>query len=318
MLYSTIYIYETNFQKSVVEHLIELDKFDSTRILIINAVNHKIRIEDEVYNINFNKIEMLYSSLKGVRALQKRNISCNTLVSTHIHGINALFLSAFFSSKSKILIDDGIGTPVLIQNQNIFKRKWKWQIRFIIIKFLLYLNNVQMKSIRTTLSKVDKYFTVYKPVKSLKLPFLIHYLNFYKKQFKTNLNEVCFIGTPLIDFKLCNEILYKDLLLSAKQKYGDFKYYLHPDEQITLLFKIKGIKFIKLTETVEEHFLVNGVPEIVIGFTSSVLLNLSSSKYISTRPKFLYINKDIYGPKYDKYYYEVFEQNNILNSELYI
>jgi hypothetical protein len=58
---------------------------------------------------------------------------------------------------------------------------------------------------------------------------------------------VCFIGTPLIDFKLCNEMLYKDLLLSAKQKYGDFKYYLHPDEQITLLFKIKGIEFIKLT-----------------------------------------------------------------------
>jgi hypothetical protein len=175
-----------------------------------------------------------------------------------------------------------------------------------------------MKSIRRTLRTVDQYLTVYKQKTVPGLSFPICHLNFYETQYKTNLDEVCFIGAPLLDFKLCNKATYKELLLLVKQKYGEFKYYLHPDEQITLSFKIEGIEFIKLGTTVEDFFYTNGVPEKVVGFTSSALLNLSSSKYINFRPQFRYINKKVYGLKHDKYYYEVLEQNNILNSGLYV
>ncbi len=317
-MYTTIFIYETYFQKSIIDHLIEKEEVNTANTLIVDATNHKLKIEGEVFNVNFNKIRMLYSSIKGVRALKKKNISCETLVSTHITGLNALFLSAFLKATKKILIDDGIGTPVLIQNQNIFKRKLKWQIRFLITKFLLFLNEIQIKSIRNTLSSIDQYFTVYKIKDDLELPFPVYSLNFYENKFKTKLERVCFIGSPLLDFNLCDKASYKELLLSIKEKYGEYKYYLHPNEQIALSFKIKGIEFIKLPNGIEKFFYENDVPGLVIGFTSSVLLNLSSSKYINVRPQFRYINMEVYGPRYDKYYYEALEENNILNSGLYI
>ena len=72
------------------------------------------------------------------------------------------------------------------------------------------------------------------------------------------------------------------------------------------------------TDEEAEFFSSEGVPETVIGFVSSALLNLSNSKYQNSFPKFRYVKKKIYGSKFDRYYYDFFEENNILDSHLYI
>lgn len=317
-MYKTIFIYETFFQKSIIEHLIENKYYDKEQSLIIDATNHKICIEGEEYNVNFNRFGMLISSLKVLRELRKLALTCETLVGTHITGINALFFSSFISSKNKVLIDDGIGTPVLIQNQKLFNSKIKYQIRFLITKTLLLLHNIKIKNVVNTLGTIDRYYTVYKSKIVPERSFPIYPLNFYEQQYTTNMEEVCFIGAPLLDFKLCDEESYKMLLLAVKHKYGDYKYYLHPDEKLTIKFKIEGIEFIKLNKPIEKSFFKNGVPEFVIGFTSSALLNLSLSKYKNTNPNFRYVKKKVYGKKNDEYYYEILEQNNIYESGLHI
>jgi hypothetical protein len=314
-MYSTVYIYETHFQKSVIDHLIDKDEINTANILIIDAINHKLKIESEVFNFNFNKIRMLVSSLRALIELKKMNISCETLVSTHITGLNALFFSSFIKAEKKILIDDGIGTPVLLMNHRIFKYKIKFQIRYFFIKSILFFLFLKLKSIKNTLKTISQYSTVYKKTPTLtKHFFIVKHLNFYLMKYEINQGEVCFIGAPLLEFKLCNQQSYEKLLKSVRNKYGNFIYYLHPDEQLVLSLNIDGIKFEKLNVNIESFFYEMGVPKTVIGFASSVLLNLSNSSYIQGNVNFRYIKKKVYGLEYDKLYYEVLECNNIIDS----
>jgi hypothetical protein len=100
-MYTTIYIYETYFQKSIIDYLINNAFFDNNKSLVIDATNHNLIIKNVEFKINFNKSNLIVPSLYNIGKLKKENLCCETLVSTHITGINALFLSSFIKTKKK-------------------------------------------------------------------------------------------------------------------------------------------------------------------------------------------------------------------------
>jgi hypothetical protein len=125
--------------------------------------------------------------------------------------------------------------------------------------------------------------------------------------------KTCFIGAPMMDFGLMSVDLYKQLLQSVSHKFGTFVYYPHPDEKKIYDLNIDGIEVKQNKINIEDAFNQYGVPQTVIGFTSSALLNLSNSKYEENKPHFFYIKKEVYGTKKDQLYYDVLEMNGINN-----
>jgi hypothetical protein len=217
------------------------------------------------------------------------------------------------------LIDDGIGTPVLLQNQSIFKYKIKFQIRLIITEILLSLYSVKLYSINNILPDITHYYTIYKNISFRNNECLsIVHLNLYEKEYRIVENETCFIGSPMMEFNLCKQGIYRNLLIEIKKKYGNFKYFLHPDEYIALSFRIEGIEFIKLNQSIENYFGTNGIPKNVISFVSSAILNLANSKNAFININFRYIKMKIYGSAYDELYYKILEQHNIIDSGITI
>lgn len=305
-MYSTIYIYETDFQKSIINYLIERDYFNNEHYLIIDATGHEIKIGNKIFGINFNKIDKLFSSIIELKSLKRQKITCDTLVSTHITGVNSLFLSSFFESNQKILIDDGIGTPVLIQNQSLFKKKIRYQARFILSKILLIIRGSKLNNVASNFKTIDSYYTVYPNIPKKPHHFSIFYIEgFYNRDYRIISGKTGFIGAPLLEFNLTTVKNYKNLLRKVHEEYGDFTYYLHPDEKYAKSLNLPGIEFKKNNEGLEEHFYKTGMPSNVIGFASSALINLALSKNFKSDVEFKFIKKKVYGAKEDQLYYDL-------------
>ena len=311
-MYQTIYIYETLFQKSIIDFIVENEESDNSNYLIIDGLNHKLRVNDDCFPINFNKIDRLRTSVQSLNTIKELDLSCETIVCTHFTGINALFLSALIKAKKKVLIDDGIGTPVIIQEPKLFSKKYKYRLRFFLVKTSLLFYGVRLKNIEQVINSINEYWTVYNS-NSMNSNMKIKRIDFFNKSQMILKGKTCFIGAPMMDFGLVSVDSYKQLLQSVGDKFGTFVYYPHPDEKKINDLNIDGIEVKQNNTNIEDAFNQSGVPQTVIGFTSSALLNLSNCKYEDKKPHFFYIKKEVYGTYKDQLYYDVLERNGINN-----
>lgn len=307
-----IFIFETFLQKKIVDNIIAEGSYKEEDIIIINGLNHKIIIDDKTYDLNFNKIYKFRKSLFAVSRLKKLNLDCNELYSTHFTGLNAIFFSSFIKAEKRVLIDDGIGTQVILLNDEIFKRKLKFKAKYIFLKIVLFLfYRINLLSILKIKKTIYSYHSIYSKNPQVGLSnggFKESRINFFKKIDKHYSIKTCFIGSPMLEFNLIS----KDELISTLNiltaKYGVLTYFLHPDEYMVNNLNIKNVIFKKTCAGVETFFENNGLPDILVSYGSSVLLNVT---HMSDFTKCYYLPFDIYGEEYDSIYYSVLEQYGV-------
>ena len=312
-IYSAIYFYETKLQKRIVDYIINRQLFDNTNYLIIDASGHDLSINGNVYKINFNKINKIFQSLINLNKIKRLNIIGSVLIGTHITGLNAQFISSNIKANKKIIIDDGIGTPVLLCNPNIFKRKIKYQLRYNISKIAVFFMGMKLLSVKRLYHELDEYITVYKNLPATVMNnFKVIHIDLLNVKYIVRNGKVGFVGMPLVDFKIIKQNKFIEFLHIIKNTYGNFEYYLHPDEKFASTLLVEGVDFIKPNNALENYFAKTGLPEKLIGFASSVLLNVSTSIHVKTN--LYYVKTNIYGREYDSLYYKLLENNNILYS----
>ena len=135
-----IFLFETAAQKKIVQKLINDLNLSVDDYKVFDCSGHNLKFDNYTFIINFNKISLLNKSLINIFKLKKIiDFKCKKFYSTQFTGINALFWSSIFEAENYILIDDGIGTPVIIIDNQIYDSLWKFRIRFNIIRFVLKL-----------------------------------------------------------------------------------------------------------------------------------------------------------------------------------
>lgn len=278
-MYNTIAVFETQLQKKIIFNFIEIGLINKYGLLIIDATNHKLIINDINIDLNFNKISNVFKSIKNIKILKKLNLECKTLISTQFTGINALFFSSFINSDKKILIDDGIGTPVLLLDNRVYNRLFRFQLRFYFIKSILSLiYNVKLLSVQKATTNFDKYYSIYDlGVFFSNKPYEFKYVDGVIPTYEIINDEIGFIGAPMVEFGLIGENKFKALLFKIVKNEGPFTYFLHPDEKNKLTYNISGIKFVKPKTLIENHFEDYGVPKILFSFSSSAALNIATA-----------------------------------------
>lgn len=287
--YDAIIVYETEFQKTIVDKLIP-QYFQNANLLLIDGRNNKLRIDDAVYEINFGGIRSMRRSISEVRRLPR--LRTKELVGTHITGINCRIYETLIEYDSLSFLDDGIGTPALL------RRKWfidsfAWLIRFILeFIILLFLTGKRVKTIPQLIKKAKRYYTIYSFVDNEYQVILtgiqifhIDYFNFYR--FDNILkDEVGYIGSGPGFNKYQEKCLEE-----VKQKHGKFVYYPHPSERDFGMINKYAQDVVRPSMTIEAYFMKNGIPEYLYGDMSTVFINLKETGAKSYMKVFAHLSK---------------------------
>ena len=307
--YEAVFVYETNFQKNIIEYLIE-QHYCNKKILVIDARYDKIRILDEVWNINIgsrrNTLKSLINILKW-----KKNIITDELVGVLFVGLNSRFFEMFITYKHLILIDDGIGTPVLLKNPERWWKEKSYRRVYMFNCIILLLCGKWFKTTKQLIKRISTYYTIYNL--SFNNSFAVEKLDFLNTyNIKINKGTVGIIGDSLSRIK---DVDKRNTII--KQIYEFFStpihYFPHPREQfINEIDKTYIAEIIKPTTTVEDYFNKNQMPEIIVSYYSTVLLNLSMMKISDVKLFYIPIKKDKIG----KYYYELLDSVGVLPLEI--
>jgi hypothetical protein len=300
--YEAVFVYETNFQKNIIEHLIA-HQYRKKKILVIDARYNKIQIYDEVWNINIGSRKNTLKSIINILKW-KKNIITDELVGTLFAGFNSRFFEVVITYKRLTIIDDGIGTPVLLKNPERYWVDKKYRRIHIFNFIILLFRGKLLKTTKQIIKRISKYYTIYN------LPFnnsfIIEKLDFWDTYNITiNKGMVGVIGDDMLSVEKRN--------IMIKQAYDFFSipvhYFPHPREQfINELDKTYIAEIVRPTTTIEDHFNKNRIPEIIVARYSTVLLNLSMMKINGV--KLFYI--PVKDGKVEKYYHELLDSVGVL------
>lgn len=274
-----IFLFETAAQKKIVQKLINDLNLSVDDYTVFDCSGHNLKFDNYTFIINFNKISLLNKSLINIFKLKKIiDFKCKKFYSTQFTGINALFWSSIFEAENYILIDDGIGTPVIIIDNQIYDSLWKFRIRFNIIRFVLKLfHNIKLFDVKSTLKKINVYYSLYyKFFEDKQIPYTLCPVKKLYSITKVAKNVNGFIGAPMIEFGLINKDFYISILKKIISKYGDLNYYPHPDEkEIYSLKDLQGLHLYPNKSPLEFYFQNNSVPDKIFSFSSSCALNIA-------------------------------------------
>ncbi len=267
-----IYI-QTDFQKMIADKL--LSQYDASEVEILDCRNFKFNILDKDFFINchepLNIIKTYISFLKN-----NIDISCETLIGSHITSFSSFFITSIIEYKNLNLIDDGIGTPVILENDNYWNKTRKNKFKNFCFRVLTKVFfNKKFKSVKEIIRDVNLYSSVYDFDTFLNKEKIYIYKNI---DYKIG-NSKALIGSPFCEFNYINKKKYVNFIKKVISKEGPINYYAHPNEYILKNEEIKGFNYIEAnTYTVEERFLYGEMPKIIISFYSSAIINLKTFK----------------------------------------
>lgn len=295
--YDVIFVFETNFQKQIIEYLAST-RYSESDYLMIDARQDKIVVNGKVYRIGLNGIKKSLRSVGGI--LKWKTLSTNELISVGITGINSKLFELIINYDKLILIDDGVGTPVLLNNPDLWLRRKKFvRCFFFDFMLLLLIKGRVLKTTRQLIRRVGLYYTVYDlpytyPFKTIKVDF------FNQKKYSVNQDQVSFMGSPGIE----KEKILK-ILQSIYEKYHKrIDYYPHPRENVEDLSEYESLcRVITHEGTAEEYFYNNGIPGTIISFTSTILLNVNQIGDSNIALFYIYRPET----KFSKPYYRLFD-----------
>jgi hypothetical protein len=299
--YDAVFVYETIFQKNIIDYLISL-YYRNKNILIINVMNNKIQIDDKIWKINIGGRTNTLKSIFHIWQWRRNTIiSTNELIGVHLVGLNCRFFEMFIKYNNLVIIDDGIGTPVLLNHPDRW-RKDKSFMRAFVFNYVIFLllNRKIYKTTNQIIKKVNKYYSIYDlpiipNILTIKLNFLIDTY----KVIRVKKNAVGIIGSGDMNSEEKNSYL-RNIFISFDMP---IYYFPHPREKnLDLINKDYIHKIIRPQTTIEDFFQENAFPEIIISNESTVLLNLGAMKIKNIK---LFYNYRPFFSKYIHYYYEI-------------
>ena len=301
-VYDAIIVFETDFQKSIIDIIIN-NYYKKKYVLLIDARNFSVKFEGRVYNINLNGFKRTSSSVGDL--IRFPHLYTKELLCTVFPGIGCRMFPSIISYETLVLIDDGSGTPAILKN-GIFLNTIKLKIRFLYASFILYLLKKRpLKYTKPLMKCITKYYSIYPFVKNDFSEFTkgidIVYIDYFK-QYKFNIilkGQAGFVSSGLPTDK-------NPLLSNIYHNYNVAPiYYPHPHENVSKIESslIKEMIFPKVI--LEQYFMSNGIPEILFGEPSTVFINLRLSGYQG-------IINIFYKQSFkDTSYYEIFDKLGI-------
>ncbi|MFT4221620.1 hypothetical protein [Dysgonomonas sp.] len=274
--YDIIFVYETNFQKKIVSHIIKYIIKDET-YLKIDARNQRIKFYDQIININLNGFSGVVKSLKDLFT-KRSKLKCNKLVGTLIVSPNSRFFECFIEHKKLVLIDDGIGTPIVIDNPTLLYKRLLFNLSSALAKIVSFFAGYKLKSTRNILSKISFYWTIYPISNQRFIP--KEDISFFKQDIHPVVkNEVAFIGQPMVETKIMDFSKYWNSVKIVQERERAISYYPHPAEGLYKKIEITDICIKKgIDLTIEEYFLRHGIPKKIVSYSSTALINIQSYK----------------------------------------
>lgn len=303
--YDIIYISESGFQKKIIEHLISNIYPDKNYLWLEGKEGCFKDNNNKVYSIDLNHIRGIFKSIGAIAGFPK--LSCDLLIGTHFTGVNCRFFEAFIKYKELHLIDDGIGTPLILRTPTFYRSQPTSLLKFYVVRLLAFLLRFKyIKTTRSIINSVNKYYSIYKSV-SQKIP-LIEINPFSAKNIELKDEFIGYIGQPLVEYGIVEEKYYKEHLSSIIEKFKKpILYYADPSEKLIFSYKMDLLKIADKNEPLESFIAKNGIPKIITSFVSSALLNL---KLMCPEIRAFY-NRIPNHDKKRKLYYDIFEENDI-------
>ncbi len=278
LFYRYVAVIETSLQKSIIDFIVDKFGINPADILILDLCNSSISkrfhftINGDEFYVNLNTPLGIISSIKSIHRLRQCRIECEVLFSTFFFGFSTQYLSNVIHSKNCILIDDGVGNYTFIKKRLVCYADFNSNLKRLIVKLCL---TIWCRRKPIEWSDIKEYYSIYNFGKQYfeKFVFLDLWSKFYKN---TSIhNYTAFIGSPLLEFGQFNKKEYTELLRKLKFLFPNFVYFPHPDEK--WFFDVDEVNELINSRDLnaESYFKTVGLPKVVIGFTSTVLLNMS-------------------------------------------
>lgn len=300
--FDAIFFYDSHFQKLVVEYLIK-EKYSEKSCLVIDAIGGKYSWADNTVHLGFNTLKQSLSSLKNIRKFPK-NLSCDEIVGSWLTGNNSNFLLSSIQYKKIVLIDDGIGTPVILKVGDIFKLvDYKYKLNFLLLR-ILFLISGKKQPLRNPkiIACVAKYWSLYQGEVSLNKERITP----FNTDFEIVKGQKAFIGQPFIDYGMMDKESYLETLNNIRGG-STLRYFPDPSEKWYLGQNIDGLDIAEKGEPLEVRLQKEGMPEEIYTFVSSAILNLKTI-FPATNGFFVRMPN---AKKFRNYYYEVLADNGI-------
>lgn len=259
---------QTDLQDLIAQEISK--KFEADDILILNIKHYRFTFADKHYLI---KLYGFANILKTFFVFRNNGIKfkCDLLIGNLLTNFNSFFIISAFDYSKLILIDDGIGTPVILKHPDYYSSQLKYRIKNILLKitYPLFFKE-KFKIIKDFLPDISFYFTIY----DFKNDIPSEKIKIFNASTKILYKHKCFIGQPMIELGLISKEKYIGFLNNIIRMEGSITYYAHPSETFLQKIKINGLIFVKNEWPIEKEFEKNGIPEYVISFFSSSLLHL--------------------------------------------
>ena len=306
--YDAVYVYETDFQKSIIDVLLQTRPAAENR-LIIDARDHRIKIEDKEYRINLNGFKRTMASFKERSRLP--SVITDELVCTAFPGINCRLFPAIIRHSRLSIFDDGTGTPVIIKEGRYLMKSFNLFLRLLfagLFTFIMY-GKVLPVGEKGIFKRISRYYTIYPFARQgymdKYLPSVdVVDLDYFDKKVLKAVSGIGFISTGNCPEK--NKELQKVLSETGSRPV----YYPHPHEDLSLLDRSLVSEIVRPGGPLEQHFLDNGVPSSLYGEISTVFLNLRLMDCPAPMVVFYTFDKEKIG------YYELFESVGVELREL--
>jgi hypothetical protein len=299
--YDIIYIVESGFQQKIIDHLIDQVYPNKSYLVIKKNRDGFLLGENNWQAADFNHSKGILKSIATIYKFPK--LKCEKLIGTHFTGVNCRFFEAIINYDMLELIDDGIGTPVILDNPNFYFGQPFSILKFFVLRLLMISVFLKTKNTKNIIKNVSLYHSVYfKDYLGLK----VNYLDYFKKWSSEIIrSKIGFIGQPFVEYGFINEIVMIKLIKQIiSENNVILNYFPDPCEKWIYNQKIENLNVVIKDKPLELYFKENGTPETLYTFVSSALLNI---KMISPSVTGYYMkvpNQD----KYRKPYYLLFEK----------
>ena len=292
---------QTDLQLVIAKEIIK--KYSQDDVLLLDLRTFSFVVDDKLLFVNlygFENIRKTFYSFKK----NKIKLKCELLIGNLLTSYNSFFLISVIDYSKLILLDDGIGTPVILRHPTYYDYTIKHIFKNFLLKSIFpifFYKNFKM--IKEVFNEISFYYTIY----DFKTNFKSEKINIFKDSPVMLKNVKCFLGQPLIEYKLISKEKYILFLEKMIQNEGSIIYFAHPKEYYLKNIQIKGFTFISNDDPIEIFFEKNGIPEYIYSFYSSSLLNL---KIQNPNTNFFYVLNNISITKDN-----IFEEYRILMEE---
>lgn len=295
--YDAIFVYETDFQKSVVDNIIPV-YYEGKNLLLIDARYFQVRYSGKTYSLNLNGFKNTIVSIKALFQFPK--LYTKELICTAFTGINSRLFPAIVKHKQLVFIDDGIGTPAILKLGK-YPSSRKFVIRYIFACGLLFLLRRRVLSrTKTLIRNAKKYYTIYDFVDGdfsqfIKCLTIIHVNYFSMYKYTLILDDIVgFVSNGLGD----KSGLLQEVYIKTGKKPV---YFPHPHEDISRIDTNLVLRIERPDTILEKHFMQSGVPAMLFGDPSTVFINLRQSHYPAERIMIYYDKQMMRSAYFDIY-----------------